>query len=454
MLNLFKNIFGDKHEKEIKKYLPIVEEINKFFASYEQLSDDELRAKTTSLKEKIKSETAELNQKYYEFKNIIQTEALTPEKYDEVVNSIDDLENEILEKEKEILDEILPEAFAVVKETCRRLCGESWDVVGNKMIWNMVPFDVQLIGGIVLHNGKISEMATGEGKTLVATLPIYLNSLTGRGVHLVTVNDYLASRDSQWMAKIFEFHGLTIGCILQQMNPESRRKQYNCDITYGTNNEFGFDYLRDNMVHIIDDVVQRKHNFAIVDEVDSVLIDEARTPLIISGAVDSDDSKFIDMKPRVDRIINLQKNFVAKIVAEAETLFNENKKKESGILLLRAHRGYPKNNKLLKLFSDGGLKKLMLETESVYMAEQNKRMHEIDDELYFAIDEKSHSIDLTEKGREMLAAGIDKEFFIIPDIGTEFSTFENDLNLSVDERQIKKMKLQDCIPSEVKEFIL
>ena len=306
------------------------------------------------------------------------------------------------------------------------------------MIWNMVPFDVQLIGGIVLHNGKISEMATGEGKTLVATLPIYLNSLTGRGVHLVTVNDYLASRDSQWMAKIFEFHGLTIGCILQQMNPESRRKQYNCDITYGTNNEFGFDYLRDNMVHIIDDVVQRKHNFAIVDEVDSVLIDEARTPLIISGAVDSDDSKFIDMKPRVDRIINLQKNFVAKIVAEAETLFNENKKKESGILLLRAHRGYPKNNKLLKLFSDGGLKKLMLETESVYMAEQNKRMHEIDDELYFAIDEKSHSIDLTEKGREMLAAGIDKEFFIIPDIGTEFSTFENDLNLSVDERQIKK----------------
>ena len=438
MLNFLKTIFGDKHEKEIKKYLPIVEEINKIFDELKNLSDEELKQKTFFLKSKIKSSTDILNTELISVKEKIKSTELNFDEFENLLVKQSELDSEIRKIENEILDEILPEAFAIVKETCRRLYGQSWEVAGNKIIWEMIPFDVQLIGGMVLHDGKISEMATGEGKTLVATLPIFLNSLTGRGVHLVTVNDYLASRDSEWMKRIFEFHDISIGCILQNMDSRQRRIQYNCDITYGTNNEFGFDYLRDNMVHDPEEAVQRVHNYAIVDEVDSVLIDEARTPLIISGAVDSDDTKFNEMKPRVDKLVNTQKNLIANIVTEAEKYLNENKKKEAGVLLLRAHRGYPKNKKLLKIFSDGGSKKLMLETESEYMAEQNKRMHEIVDELYFAIDEKAHSIDLTDKGRDLLSSGLDKEFFIIPDITSEFSQIEVDENLSPEAKQNKK----------------
>jgi preprotein translocase subunit SecA len=309
------------------------------------------------------------------------------------------------------------------------------------MVWDMVPFDVQLMGGSVLHQGKIAEMATGEGKTLVATLPAYLNALPGRGVHIVTVNDYLALRDSQWVGRVYEFLGLTVGCILQHMDSAQRRKQYAADITYGTNNEFGFDYLRDNMVASAEEMVQRGHNYAIVDEVDSVLIDEARTPLIISGPVAVEDHKFNEMKPYVERLVNAQRSLVAKILADAEKLLAEDNIEAAGVLLLRAQRGLPKNKKLLKIFSEPANKSLAQATEREYLRDQSRRMHEIDDELYFSIDEKSHVVDLTEKGREFLAQSYpsgDKDLFIIPDIGTEYSHIENDPSLSAEEKQQRK----------------
>ncbi len=438
MLGIIRKIFPSKHEKDVRLILPVVEEINRHFESYKSLSDDELRAKTTEFKKKITDETAESNAHLEELHEKLKSEIPFAER-EAIYDEIDGAEKELQESIKLLLDEILPEAFAVVKETCRRLVGTMWEVAGNKAVWDMVPFDVQLIGGVVLHQGKISEMATGEGKTLVATLPMYLNALAGKGVHLVTVNDYLALRDSQWMGKIFEFHGLTVGCILQNQDPPQRRVQYAADITYGTNNEFGFDYLRDNMVGTPEDMVQRGHYFAIVDEVDSVLIDEARTPLIISGPVEVDDQKFGEMNPRVERLVTAQRNLVAKIVSDAEALLETVKgKDEAGILLLRAYRGAPKNKKLTKIFSDGGAKKLMQDTESIYLAEQSKRMHEIDDELYYAVDEKNHSIDLTEKGRELLAGATDKDFFLLPDIGTEVSMLEGNPDLTAQEKQLKK----------------
>ncbi|MEW6062709.1 MAG: preprotein translocase subunit SecA, partial [Bacteroidota bacterium] len=417
-----------------------VQEINAIYATLQSLTDDELRAKTGEFKAKIANAIKDVREQITVYQSQLSSET-DPQKREELFNEIESLEKQEYEIIQETLDEILPEAFAVVKETCRRLVGQEWDVVGHKMKWDMVPYDVQLMGGIVLHQGKIAEMATGEGKTLVAVAPMYLNALAGRGVHLVTVNDYLARRDSEWMGKIFQFHGMTVGCIVQNQNPFVRREQYNCDITYGTNNEFGFDYLRDNMVHVADEMVQRGHYYAIVDEVDSVLIDEARTPLIISGPVEVDDHKFNEMKPRVERLVNTQKSFVARIVAEAEKLLAEGKEKEAGVLLLRAHRGDPKNKKLAKLFAEGTPKKLMLQTEAEYMAEQNKRMHEIDDELYYSIDEKSHSIDLTEKGREFLASGMDKDMFILPDIATEMSALEGDSSLTFEQKQQKKDEL-------------
>ena len=358
--------------------------------------------------------------------------------YDE----LDALEEKLNDEYEEILDELLPEAYAVVKSTCQRLVGTSWTVAGNKLNWDMVPYDVQLIGGIVLHQGKIAEMGTGEGKTLVATLPMYLNALTGRGVHLVTVNDYLAKRDSEWMGEIFRFHGLTVGVILNTMDSAQRQQQYACDITYGTNNEFGFDYLRDNMSVDLSQQVQRKHNYAIVDEVDSVLIDEARTPLIISGPVDRDDQQFNDMKPRVERLYRLQKNMVASLVQQAEEMLAGEKtnETEAGVLLFRAQRGLPKSNKLAKVFSDPSAKKLVLSTEMEYLREKGKNMHIIDEELYFVIDEKSNQIDLTEKGREELAkgSGFEKEYFVLPDLGDEISKFENDDSISLEEKVKRK----------------
>lgn len=439
MLKLIKKIFGDKHEKDLKVIWPIVSEINDHYETIKNLTDDELINKTKEFREKIQAHTEATRKNIDELKTRLQSD----EDFDRnaAYDELDDLEEKLNDEYEEILDELLPEAYAVVKSTCKRLIGKSWTVAGNKLTWDMVPYDVQLIGGIVLHQGKIAEMGTGEGKTLVATLPMYLNSLTGRGVHLVTVNDYLAKRDSEWMGEIFRFHGLTVGVILNTMDSAQRQQQYACDITYGTNNEFGFDYLRDNMSVDISQQVQRKHNYAIVDEVDSVLIDEARTPLIISGPVDRDDQQFNDMKPRIERLYRLQKNLVATLVQQAEELLNEGKNEtEAGVLLFRAQRGLPKSNKLAKVFSEPSYKRLVQTTELEYLREKGKNMHIIDDELYFVIDEKSNQIDLTEKGREELAkgSGFEKEYFVLPDLGYEISKFENDDTMTLEEKVKRK----------------
>ncbi|HSW55300.1 MAG TPA: preprotein translocase subunit SecA [Ignavibacteriaceae bacterium] len=442
MLNIVKKLFGDKHEKNLKLLWPVVDEINQEYEKLKQLSDDELRAKTQEFKNKINEFTAETKKHIDELKEKLQSD----EDFDRgaAYDELDALDEKLNEEYEEILSQILPEAFAVVKSTCERLVGKTWTVVGNKIHWDMVPYDVQLIGGMVLHQGKIAEMATGEGKTLVATLPVYLNALTGRGVHLVTVNDYLAQRDSEWMGEIYKFHGLTVGCILNTMSPQQRKEIYNRDITFGTNNEFGFDYLRDNMAVDKEGQVQRGHNYVIVDEVDSVLVDEARTPLIISGPVDVDDHKYNEMKPRIERIYRKQKNFVANILQEAEKILEESgPTPEAGVLIFRAFRGLPKSNKLAKVLSEASNKKLMQETELEYLREKAKNMYIIDDELYFVIDEKNNSIDLTEKGREELAqgSGMEKDYFVLIDLGTEISKFENDPNLSDQEKIQMKDKL-------------
>ncbi len=440
MKNIIKKVIGDKQAKDLKKLWPVVDEIKEEYEKIKDLSDDQLKAKTQEFKEKIENYTAELRRQIEEVK--LQLQSNEDVDMHSIYDEVDELEEELNEKYEEILDEILPEAFAVVKLTCEKLLGKSWTIAGNKVTWDMVPYDVQLIGGVVLHQGSIAEMATGEGKTLVATLPIYLNALTGRGVHLVTVNDYLALRDSEWMGEIFKFHGLTVGVILNTMDPDERKKQYECDITYGTNNEFGFDYLRDNMATEKEFQVQRGHNYVIVDEVDSVLIDEARTPLIISGPVEVDDQKFDEMKPRVEKLYRLQSKFVAKIVQEAEDLLNSDGKgseNQAGVQLLRAYRGLPKNNKLSKVLSDPNNKKLLQTTEMEYLREKAKNMYIIDDELYFVIDEKNNTIDLTEKGAEEISkgSGMEKDFFILPDLGTEISKLENDSTLT-EEQKIKK----------------
>lgn len=432
-------IFPSKREKDIKDLEPYAGEINQHYEIFQNFSDDELRAKTEELKNRIDERTKSLRESIGELEQKL-TEDLAVEEYDRVHQELERLNDDLDVEYEEILDELLPEAFAIVKDTCRRLLGQVWTVVGNKYKWDMIPFDVQLMGGVALHQGKIAEMATGEGKTLVATLPLFLNALTGRGVQLITVNDYLARRDAEWMGPIFEFHGLTVGVIQSNMLPKDRKIQYACDITYGTNNEFGFDYLRDNMVIRSEDMVQRGHNYAIVDEVDSVLVDEARTPLIISGPVNRDDHKFNELKNPVSQLVRAQRNLVTKFVSEAERLLEENNDFEAGKLLLRAYRGLPKQTKLSKILSEPAHKRIMQQVENEFMRESGKRMPEIDDELYYAIDEKQHSIDLTDKGREMLSsyAGGDKEMFILPDIGTAFSELENNDSLSDEEKQKKK----------------
>ena len=365
----------------------------------------------------------------------------------DLYDELDKLEKESYEITAAALNDILPEAFAVVKQTCKRLCGTEWTAAGNKIRWNMIPYDVQLIGGIVLHQGKIAEMSTGEGKTLVATLPLYLNALAGKGVHLITVNDYLAKRDSEWMGEVFKFHGLTVGVILNDMDSNKRREMYNCDITYGTNNEFGFDYLRDNMVVDKSYLVQREHFYAIVDEVDSVLIDEARTPLIISGPVDAPTHKFDEMNIRVKKLVEAQRNMVNKLTSEAEEIISKGElskedEAKAGMAILRANHALPKHKKLQKLLSEPSNKKLLLATESEYLRDNAKQMHIVDDELYFVIDEKSHITDLTEKGRELLApSSMERDFFTLPDLGSEFAQLENNKDLSIEERELKKDEL-------------
>jgi len=419
-VGIISKLFGTKHDRDIKKILPIVEKINQYYDEYQSLSDEELKAKTEEFKARLEEARKEVRE--------------TEGEIDE-----ETLEDRIYETEQDMLDKLLPEAFAVVKDTCRRLMGTKWDVCGIPIEWDMIPFDVQLIGAVVLHQGKIAEMKTGEGKTLVATMPMYLNALTGRGTHLVTVNDYLAKRDSEWMGKIYEFLGLTVGCILNDMDSEQRKEIYECDITYGTNNEFGFDYLRDNMAIREDDLVQREHHYAIVDEVDSVLIDEARTPLIISGPVSVSTHKFHELNPRVKSLVARQRDLVNSIVSDAKKLLDNEKEYEAGIKILQAYRGAPRNKQLVKLLNEVGTKKLMRKVENDYL--RDKKMGEIDEELYFSIDEKSNIIDLTEKGRNALAPD-DPEMFVLPDLSEELHKIETDQNLDRTEKEKQKEELQ------------
>ncbi len=426
MLEFFEKVFGSKKSKDVERLAPMVDEINAIYESLHDLTDDELRGKTAEFRGRIKEVTGEIEDEAKELRERLK-EDVPHEEREQIIERLGDISKELDELTKEVLDEIMPEAFAVVKDACRRLVGQTFTVAGQEIKWDMIPFDVQLIGGVVLHEGKIAEMATGEGKTLVATMPVYLNALAGRGVHLVTVNDYLAQRDSQWMGKIYEFLGLTVGVILQHMQPWERKPAYQADITYGTNNEFGFDYLRDNMVQNVEEMVQRPHYYAVVDEVDSVLIDEARTPLIISGPVESGEHKFDEMKPIVERIVNAQKSLCATFMTEAEELLKSDdpaKRKQAGEQLARVNHGMPKNKRLLKLTADGDLLKLQQQTELEFMRDQSRNMHLLDDPLYFIVEEKNHNIDLTDKGRDFLAAGGDKDLFILPDITTELSELD------------------------------
>ncbi len=438
MLNVLKKLFGGKHERDVRVLLPVVEQINEQVERLQSLTDEQLCGKTEEFRGRLREALSGVEEPLARLRAQLTPDLEGPAR-EQVLGEIADLESERDDITNVFLDELVPEAFAVVKEACRRLLGRSFDLMGNKMVWDMVPFDVQLVGAVVLHQGKIAEMATGEGKTLVATMPTYLNALPGRGVHIVTVNDYLAKRDSIWMGQVYEFLGLSVGCIQNTMDSAQRRKEYACDITYGTNNEFGFDYLRDNMVINKEDLVQREHYYAIVDEVDSVLVDEARTPLIISGPVKSEDHKFNEMKPHVERLVGAQRGFVSTIVGEAEKLLAEGKDQEAGVHLLRASRGLPKHPRLMKVLSEPSNKKLVQQTESEYLRDQSRRMHEIDDELYYAIDERNHQINMTDKGRDLLAPLVrDRDFFILPDLGTEFSILENDLDMTADQRQEKK----------------
>ena len=471
--SIIKAFVGDKSQKDVKALQPYLAKIKTFESALSSLSNDELRARTAFFKEKIKQARAEKDTKIADLKQEAEnTEDI--DKREDIYLSIDALEKEAYEISEKTLMEILPEAFAVVKETAKRfkentqiqvtaspldrelsatktyitLDGDtstwsnSWNAAGKQITWDMIHYDVQLIGGMVLHEGKIAEMQTGEGKTLVATLPIYLNALTGNGVHLVTVNDYLAKRDSTWKAPLFEFHGLTVDCIdNHQPNSEGRKKAYNADITYGTNNEFGFDYLRDNMAHSPEDLVQRKHNYAIVDEVDSVLIDDARTPLIISGPVpEGDRHEFNELKPKIENLVSLQRQLANGFLSEAKKLIKEGNTKEGGFLLLRAHRSLPKNKALIKFLSEEGIKQLLQKTENQYMQDNNREMPKVDEALYFVIEEKNNQVELTDNGIKFLSGDTDSNFFVLPDIGTEIAIIEKQ-NLEKDKEAEEKEKL-------------
>jgi preprotein translocase subunit SecA len=428
MAKFLEKLFGSKRDKDVEHLWPIVEEINEFYESYQTLSDEELRAKTDEFRGRINARISEDETHLAELQERLKEDVDSDERHD-IYDQIAELENSIKNTIEETLNELLPEAFAVVKETCHRHVGKTWEAGGSPVVWEMVHYDVQLIGGIVLHQGKIAEMATGEGKTLVATLPTYLNALSGRGVHIVTVNDYLAKRDSEWMGPIYEWLGLTVGCIQSNQDPQKRGPMYHCDVTFGTNNEFGFDYLRDNMVQSPEDQVQRPHNYAIVDEVDSVLIDEARTPLIISGPVGTSNNQSFDlMRPRIDRLVKRQASEVSAYVAEAERLLasgDPKKRAEAGVNLLRASRAMPKHNRLAKILQEPSNKKLLNDTELDYLRDKGMRMQEIDKDLFYAIEEKNYTIDLSEKGRETIAAaGEDPDVFLLPDITSELSMIE------------------------------
>ncbi len=455
--SIIKAFVGDKSDKDVKALQPYLNKIKTFEAQLIALTHDELRDRTVFFKDKIKQARADVDAKIVALKKEVES-IEDIDKREDIYVAIDALEKDAYELSEKTLLEILPEAFAVVKETARRFKDNSqitvtatpqdrefsgtktyvtlegdnaiwhnkWNAAGKEITWDMIHYDVQLIGGMVLHEGKVAEMQTGEGKTLVATLPLYLNALTGNGVHLVTVNDYLAKRDSTWKAPLFEFHGLTVDCIdNHQPSSEGRKKAYDADITYGTNNEFGFDYLRDNMAHSPNDLVQRKHNFAIVDEVDSVLIDDARTPLIISGPVPQGDRhEFNELKPKIENLVSLQRQLANGFLAEAKKLIKEGNTKEGGFLLLRAYRSLPKNKALIKFLSEEGIRQLLQKTENQYMQDNNREMHKIDEALYFVIEEKNNQVELTDNGIKFLSGDTDADFFVLPDIGTEIANIE------------------------------
>ena len=480
-MGFLKKLFGDKASRDNKALEPILQKTLKAYEQIVKLDIDSLRHKTVEFKEYIKNKTAAEVAEIAELKAKAEANPdMDPDEKEKLYNQIDKLEKQELDHIEEALNEILPEAFSVVKAAAKYFCEHetvevtatdldrelaakyehvtiegdkayyknSWMAGGNMVTWDMVHYDCQIIGGIVLHQGKIAEMATGEGKTLVATLPVYLNALAGKGVHVVTVNDYLAKRDSEWMGAMYEFLGLTVDCIdKHEPNSAARRRAYNCDITYGTNNEFGFDYLRDNMTGNPDELVQRKHHYAIVDEVDSVLIDDARTPLIISGPTPrGDQQEFDELKPDVVKLYEAQKRYVTTILAEAKRILTdpnatEDEKKHGADQLFRAYRGLPKNNALIKFLSEEGMKSLLQKTEGFYMQNRNENMHIIDDELYFVIDEKLNTVVLTDKGSEQLALAYnDPEFFIIPDVGSEVAELEHS-NLTNDEKVLRKAEL-------------
>jgi preprotein translocase subunit SecA len=478
ILNKVLGLFlGNKNERDMKEIDPYVGLVHKEFEKLQELTNDELRDKTADLKKSI---LAGIEDNLKEIGKLRENAEKEEDVYlkEEIYNNIDKLEKNIEEKLEGILDEHLPVAFAIVKETAKRFKQNSvlevtarqfdrdlaakrpavtikgdkafwsnkWIAGGNEITWDMIHYDVQLFGGVALHKGKIAEMATGEGKTVVATLPVFLNALAGRGVHIVTVNDYLSKRDSEWMGPIYEFHGLSVDCIdKHQPNSVDRRNAYNADITFGTNNEFGFDYLRDNMAINPEDLVQRKHHYAIVDEVDSVLMDDARTPLIISGpTAQADNQQFDELKPKVEKLVSAQKKLVTQILADAKKLIEKEKNEEGGLLLLRAYKGLPKNNALIKFLSEEGNKSLLLKTENFYMQNNNKEMPKVTEELYFVIDEKANSIELTEKGIDLISTSVeDASFFILPDVGSKIAEIEKSALNDRDRLRSKDELLQD-----------
>lgn len=480
MLSFLKKFLGTKSDKDIREIMPYLDTIKEVYPAIQKLSNDELRNKTLEFKAKIHDAIREKEQQIADLKEKIENDPeMDMDEKEHIYEEIDQIDKESYEITQKVLNEILAEAFAVIKETAKRfkendtievtatqfdrdmaatrdsiqIVGDKayfhnqWTAGGNLIKWDMVHYDVQLLGGMVLHSGKIAEMATGEGKTLVATLPVYLNALPGKGVHIVTVNDYLARRDSEWMGVLYEFHGLKVDCIdKHQPNSEARRKAYLADITFGTNNEFGFDYLRDNMTGNPEELVQRPHNYAIVDEVDSVLIDDARTPLIISGPTPrGENQEFEALKPEIKKLYEAQRSLVTKLLAEAKSLLTDNPTPENeklgGEQLFRSYRGLPKNKALIKFLSEPGMKALMQKTENFYLAEQQKNMHIIDDELFFVIDEKHNTVELTEKGIDLITTSYqDPKFYILPDIGAELAELEKQ-NLNDVEKLEKKNEL-------------
>ena len=470
--NILKKMFGTKAERDLKAIKPILEKVLAAYDRIDRLSVDELRAESAGLRKRIASAIEADEARIADIKLELEQELPVAEK-EKLASEADALEKNIDNTIEDVLNEILPDAFAIMKSTARRFTQNSevrvkatdfdrklsttkdfvriegdeavwknsWMAGGNTIVWDMVHYDVQLIGGIALHQGKIAEMATGEGKTLVATLPVFLNALAGKGVHVVTVNDYLSKRDSEWMGPLYMFHGLSVDCIdKHQPNSEARKAAYNADITFGTNNEFGFDYLRDNMAISLKDLVQRKHHYAIVDEVDSVLIDDARTPLIISGPVPKgDDQQFVEYKPYVERLYNAQRQIAIGYLNEAKKLIAAGNNDEGGVALLRAHKALPKMNALIKFLSEPGMKQLLLSVEGRYMQDNNRNMHIITDPLYFVIDEKLKTVDLTDKGHDLLSEKFeDNRFFVLPDVGEEIADLEKNQSLSEAEKQQKK----------------